>query len=107
MSSLSLLLLCLFQSGVDCELTGWSDWSTECSAACGIGEKVRTREVIKQPVGGGRPCGELRDTAECFVTPCGKKKKDNNTKKSTKNLIKSTGAKSKEIGRRFTSRLFK
>jgi len=40
---------------VDCQVTDWSDWS-ECSEQCGRGWMTRSRDIIAQPLHGGRPC---------------------------------------------------
>jgi len=49
----------------DCEIADWSDWS-QCTASCGGGQKVRTREVLELPQGAGKECSEaLKETDRC------------------------------------------
>ena len=40
---------------VDCEWSGFTDW-TSCSKTCGQGSQVRTRDIFREPVNGGKPC---------------------------------------------------
>eukprot|EP00088_Acartia_fossae_P070968 TRINITY_DN962_c0_g1_i5.p1 TRINITY_DN962_c0_g1~~TRINITY_DN962_c0_g1_i5.p1 ORF type:complete len:1038 (-),score=234.06 TRINITY_DN962_c0_g1_i5:373-3441(-) len=39
----------------DCQVSEWSDWS-ECSADCGRGWMLKTREIVTMPQNGGRGC---------------------------------------------------
>jgi len=40
---------------VDCQVSDWSGWSA-CSERCGRGWMTKTREILAQPVNGGRDC---------------------------------------------------
>nr|XP_054757225.1 thrombospondin type-1 domain-containing protein 7A-like [Lytechinus pictus] len=60
---------CTVQCSIDCEVTQWSNWSS-CSQACGQGERTRTREIMMNPVQGGRACPLLTDTQMCFERSC-------------------------------------
>ena len=44
----------------NCEVSEWSAWS-KCSAACGGGERSRTRTVTVQPSNGGMKCPALEE----------------------------------------------
>lgn len=54
---------------VDCEVTDWSEWSG-CSTACGPGKHTRSRSIKVQPIGKGKPCPALVDSADCDNQPC-------------------------------------
>jgi len=55
---------------VDCLLESWSEW-TMCTATCGGGEHLRTRQIVRLPSGGGKPCdGGLSVAHECNRQPC-------------------------------------
>lgn len=55
---------------VDCELSDWSKWGP-CDATCGVGQRVRSREVVRPPAYGGRPCSDaLSETGKCMVKEC-------------------------------------
>ncbi|KAF7241955.1 Thrombospondin type-1 domain-containing protein 7B [Varanus komodoensis] len=62
---------CLVECVVDCQFSEWSAWS-ECSHTCGLaGQMLRTRSVIMQAQGEGRPCpAELTQYRSCVVKPC-------------------------------------
>lgn len=60
-----------FYVAVDCVLGEWGPWG-ECDSHCGIGQKSRTREILTPPQNGGKVCGMLEDSVECFLEPCGK-----------------------------------
>ncbi|XP_025979254.2 thrombospondin type-1 domain-containing protein 7B [Dromaius novaehollandiae] len=62
---------CLVGCVVDCRLSPWSPWS-ECSHTCGAGgQAVRSRSVVLQAQGGGRPCpAQLSQYRHCPVKPC-------------------------------------
>ena len=53
---------------------GWGQWSTvgQCTASCGGGRKVRTRECnAPVPRSGGKECdGGSTDATDCNTTPC-------------------------------------
>ena len=53
----------------DCVQSDWSVWS-ECSSTCGYGHRTRTRQTVKQPLAGGRPCGHEQETDVCYTQPC-------------------------------------
>ena len=40
---------------VDCEWGAFTDW-TSCSKTCGQGSQVKTRDIFREPVNGGKPC---------------------------------------------------
>lgn len=48
----------------DCLLSEWTAWG-ECSHPCGLGEQLRTREVLGDPTDQGAPCGALEETRPC------------------------------------------
>ena len=55
---------------VDCEVTPWSEW-TECSAECGNGEQHRSRKIVVESQGSGKPCpSSLVDTEGCYAPTC-------------------------------------
>lgn len=55
---------------IDCQVGEWRDWST-CSAACGGGQHTRSRNILINPVHGGRHCLEaLSEIQECAREPC-------------------------------------
>jgi len=55
---------------VDCQLTAWGNWG-ECDATCGIGQKIRSREVITEPAFGGKACSAaLSQTLACELRSC-------------------------------------
>jgi len=55
---------------VDCQLSEWRGWG-ECDTSCGIGQKIRSREVILEPAFGGKPCNDaLSETIACSLRPC-------------------------------------
>lgn len=47
----------------DCVVSDWSDWGN-CTKSCGIGEKRRYRQVIKEPKK-GRSCPVLTEVRWC------------------------------------------
>ena len=53
---------------------GWGQWSTvgQCTASCGGGRKVRTRECnAPVPRSGGKECdGGSTEATDCNTTPC-------------------------------------
>jgi len=54
---------------VDCEMHVWSEW-TECTAECGTGFQVKSREVKVHPQHGGKVCGEDRGIQFCNTHLC-------------------------------------
>ena len=67
--SLTILILC--STIVDCEWDEFSEWSP-CSETCGEGTQVRTRVIAIQESNGGKPCeGTRRESRNCLVqTEC-------------------------------------
>ena len=55
----------------DCKMSDWTTWSA-CSAECGSGEKVRTRQVIESPANGGKKCGHTTEREICNTKGCPK-----------------------------------
>ncbi|KDR15955.1 Spondin-2 [Zootermopsis nevadensis] len=49
---------------VACQVGEWETWSP-CSVSCGIGESVRSRQVLKRSRRGGQPCPPLTETKWC------------------------------------------
>ncbi|XP_068101989.1 thrombospondin type-1 domain-containing protein 7B [Hyperolius riggenbachi] len=64
-------LRCLVECTIDCRVSDWSEWSP-CSQSCGIGgQQARSRNIIIQAEGEGRPCpAELIQYRSCLVSPC-------------------------------------
>lgn len=54
---------------VNCQTSEWSEWSP-CSVACGTGVQARTRSILRNPMYGGQPCGNLVQAQECQGTDC-------------------------------------
>eukprot|EP01054_Gregarina_sp_Poly1_P011398 Gregarina_sp_Poly_1__11397@NODE_96_length_14647_cov_152_270302_g83_i0_p1_GENE_NODE_96_length_14647_cov_152_270302_g83_i0NODE_96_length_14647_cov_152_270302_g83_i0_p1_ORF_typecomplete_len610_score56_79TSP_1/PF00090_19/1_8e04TSP_1/PF00090_19/1_6e08TSP_1/PF00090_19/2_4e12TSP_1/PF00090_19/7_5e13TSP_1/PF00090_19/3_3e09TSP_1/PF00090_19/8_7e08TSP_1/PF00090_19/2_4e07TSP_1/PF00090_19/13TSP_1/PF00090_19/1_4e02Notch/PF00066_17/1_6e09Notch/PF00066_17/1_8e04Notch/PF00066_17/9_8e03Notch/PF00066_17/1_3e03Notch len=54
---------------VECEVSAWGDWSP-CSAECGVGESIRTRQVVRPPANGALHCPELKQKRPCFLKEC-------------------------------------
>jgi len=55
---------------VDCVLSTWGLWGM-CSSECGVGQQIRSREILQQPSRGGFGCSEaLSETRECMQKPC-------------------------------------
>ncbi|CAL4072208.1 unnamed protein product [Meganyctiphanes norvegica] len=48
----------------DCRVSEWSEWSS-CSKTCGIGERKRTRTILKHARRGGKSCPVLDETTWC------------------------------------------
>ncbi|XP_065053375.1 spondin-1-like [Rhopilema esculentum] len=57
------------RSGNDCQVSKWGTW-TKCSATCGKGIKVKTRNVIQMPGRGGKACPKLFRRKRCQLRPC-------------------------------------
>merc|ERR1719443_630320 len=55
----------------DCELSHWSDFS-DCSAKCGGGIQMRSRQILVQAENGGAQCGATSENRECGVESCDK-----------------------------------
>ncbi|XP_077303892.1 thrombospondin type-1 domain-containing protein 7B isoform X1 [Lithobates pipiens] len=64
-------LRCLVECTIDCHVTDWSTWSS-CSQSCGTGgHQTRSRRIIMQAEGDGRPCpAHLAQHKGCPVSPC-------------------------------------
>ena len=55
---------------VNCEMSGWSNWSG-CSTSCGGGVQTRTRVITKQAQNGGAACGgPLQEQQSCNTQQC-------------------------------------
>jgi len=54
---------------VDCQMSNWNPWSA-CSATCGSGTRTRSRTVTQEPLGRGKPCGDLEASEACKVKEC-------------------------------------
>jgi len=54
---------------VDCVMFPWSPFSI-CSATCGHGVQVHTREVMTTPLYGGKACDVLSEEQSCKLKPC-------------------------------------
>jgi hypothetical protein len=55
---------------IDCVVSKWGDW-TECSVHCGAGFMLRSREIIIEPLNGGRKCPKhMRKRRACRMPPC-------------------------------------
>merc|ERR1719386_144990 len=52
----------------DCELSYWSEYS-DCSAKCGGGIQMRSRQILQEPLNGGAQCGATSENRECGVEP--------------------------------------
>jgi len=57
------------RKGKDCKLSKWSQW-TKCSVTCGVGIKVKTRNVTQMATGRGKPCRKTRKLRVCTPGPC-------------------------------------
>merc|ERR1719498_973551 len=55
----------------DCELSYWSEYS-DCSAKCGGGTQMRSRQILQEPLNGGKQCGATSENRECGVESCDK-----------------------------------
>ncbi|XP_071942755.1 spondin-1-like [Antedon mediterranea] len=54
----------------DCKMSKWSRWS-ECSSSCGEpGMMIRTRRVIEEQIGDGKPCSAVMGEKMCKPGPC-------------------------------------
>lgn len=53
----------------DCRTSDWASWSS-CSAECGGGVMVRTRDVLVEPQHSGVPCGPTSQSVPCNVASC-------------------------------------
>uniref|UniRef100_A0A8C5MBU9 Thrombospondin type-1 domain-containing protein 7A n=1 Tax=Leptobrachium leishanense TaxID=445787 RepID=A0A8C5MBU9_9ANUR len=62
---------CLVECAIDCQLSEWTPWSP-CSHTCGIGgQMVRSRQILLQDHGNGRPCpAQLKQYKSCPAYPC-------------------------------------
>lgn len=59
------------QEPVACRLGDWEDWG-HCDRTCGVGQRVRARQVVTEPAFGGKACqAPLSEMARCETTPCG------------------------------------
>jgi len=53
----------------DCVHSRWTPFS-ECSASCATGTRTRTRNILAQPVHGGKACGAKAERQSCDAGPC-------------------------------------
>ncbi|CAH2305417.1 thrombospondin type-1 domain-containing 7B [Pelobates cultripes] len=62
---------CFVECAIDCHLSDWSSWSP-CSQTCGRGgQMIRSRQIILQAHGNGRPCPtQLKQYKNCPAYPC-------------------------------------
>jgi len=58
-----------FPCPINCRLEAWSGWS-RCSAECGGGVTQRLRDITKQMMHNGEPCGETSESKACNVQAC-------------------------------------
>lgn len=54
---------------VDCKMGEWGGWSS-CTAKCGGGVVERVRDIKRQGVHGGKPCGVTEETQTCNPQSC-------------------------------------
>jgi len=54
---------------VDCQMSGWSDWS-ECDKTCGTGDQHRTRTELFKAEHGGKVCPAAKENKACAPKPC-------------------------------------
>jgi len=64
---------CVKQS--DCQWGQWGQWGT-CTRECGIGERMRYRQIVQEPKNGGLPCAakDSAEVASCNEKPCNEQK---------------------------------
>jgi len=55
---------------VDCRVSPWTNWDA-CTSQCGGGQKQRQRQVVQNPLNGGKDCpSDLVQTRGCNQLPC-------------------------------------
>lgn len=55
---------------VDCRVSAWTAWD-ECDKPCDGGQRQRQRQVVRNPLNGGKPCPKgLIETEGCNRMPC-------------------------------------
>lgn len=54
---------------VDCEVGDWTPY-TQCSKNCGGGKQTRSRNILVQPLNGGKVCPQLEESQDCNILPC-------------------------------------
>jgi len=70
MKSLKETVACSMDKVVDCEVSGWTSWST-CGASCGTAQQSRVRQIKSYPEHGGKACpSDLHATQGCNLGPC-------------------------------------
>jgi hypothetical protein len=52
------------KKNVDCDVSSWSEWS-ECSGPCKDIKQNRSRTVIRDKSGNGKPCPQLIENRDC------------------------------------------
>ncbi len=55
---------CTVTDAVACTVSEWSDWSEWAACVDGKETRTRTREITRQPAGGGQECPALTETEE-------------------------------------------
>lgn len=53
-----MLVFVLLDGPRHCKVGDWGEWSP-CSKSCGIGESIRSREILRHPKRGGQECPSL------------------------------------------------
>lgn len=66
-------VLAFFPDNDNCLVSSWSKWN-KCTGTCGIGSKVRTRTIIRQPASRNKTCPKLTRKRRCRLPPCQKDK---------------------------------
>ncbi|CAK0847070.1 unnamed protein product [Prorocentrum cordatum] len=62
--------ICSHGEPVDCELDQWTSWG-DCSASCDGGQRVRHRDILQDPMFGGKACNSsTSQIEECGRSSC-------------------------------------
>jgi hypothetical protein len=59
-------LPCDLPCTVDCKMSEWSNWTPCACEIQGIHFQTRARADLEEPLEGGKPCAERRETRECL-----------------------------------------